>query len=246
MGMRNIKLTIEYDGTNYCGWQVQKNAVSIQEVIEKAISSLVLSKVDLIGSSRTDAKVHARGMVANFMTECSIPINNFPAAINGKLPQDIVIIKAEEVPLDFHSRYCSKGKRYSYTILNRREPSALLRNYAAHIPLPLDTDKMIQASSYFLGTHDFYAFRSTNSSAKTSVRTVSFLDIEKCDDLIKIYIEADGFLYNMVRIITGTLIEVGLGKISPDEIPFIIESKDRKRSGKTAPPQGLCLEKVYY
>lgn len=244
--MRNIKLTIEYDGTNYCGWQIQKNAVSIQEVTEKAISSLVSNKIDLTGSSRTDARVHAKGMVANFLAECSIPTKNFPAAINGKLPDDIVIVKAEEVSLDFHSRYSSIGKRYSYTILNRREPSALLRNYASHIPLPLDIKKMQQAGCHFLGTHDFEAFKSAGSSIKSNVRNVGLLDIEGFDGLIKIYIEADGFLYNMVRIIAGTLIEAGLCKISSEEILSIIESKDRKRAGKTAPPQGLCLERVYY
>lgn len=244
--MRNIRLTIEYDGTNYCGWQTQKNAVSIQEVLEKAIRELVGHELNLIGSSRTDAGVHAKGMVANFYTSSTIREKNFPAAINGKLPGDIVVLNAQDVDENFHSRYDSVGKRYSYTILNRREPTALLRNYSAHIWYPLDIDRMKNACQYFVGTHDFTAFKSTGSSVKTSVRTVTLLDIEASENIIRLFIEADGFLYNMVRIIAGTLIEVGKGNISPDKIPFIIEGRDREKAGKTAPAQGLCLEKVYY
>lgn len=244
--MRNIKLTIEYDGSNYSGWQIQKNGVSIEGILTEAISNLVGHSIKLIGSSRTDAGVHAKGMVANFFVESSIPEENFAAAINSKLPRDIVVLEAEEVDLSFHSRYMSRGKLYSYTILNRKAPSALLRNYAAHVREALDIDSMKEACKFFIGTHDFAAFKSTGSSAKTSVRTVRMLKIESKDDLIKIFIEADGFLYNMVRIIVGTLIEVGKGKIRPDDVKGIIESKDRKSAGKTAPPQGLCLEKVYY
>jgi tRNA pseudouridine38-40 synthase len=244
--MRNIKLTIEYDGTKYAGWQIQKNAVTVQEVLEKAIGGLVGHEVNLIGSSRTDAGVHARGMVANFHTSSGIPERNFPAAINGRLPGDIVIVDAEEVEEGFHSRYCSTGKRYSYKILNRKAPSALLRDYAAHIPVPLDMQNMKAACEYFIGTHDFEGFRSTGSSVKDTVRTVRMLDISEDGDLINIEIEADGFLYNMVRIIAGTLVSVGMGKISVGDIEEIIKCKDRNRAGKTAPAQGLCLDRVYY
>lgn len=244
--MRNIKLTVEYDGTNYCGWQVQKNGLAIQEVLQKAIEDLVRHSIKLTGSSRTDAGVHARGMVANFFSGCSIPISNYPAAINVRLPRDITVSEAEEVPEDFHSRYSSKGKRYSYTILNRKAPSALLRNYAAHIPVELCVPSMQEAAQYFLGSHDFSAFKSSGSSIKDNVRTVRILDINKNIDLIKIEIEADGFLYNMVRIIAGTLIDVGKGRISPGDISSIIKSRSRERAGKTAPPQGLCLECVLY
>lgn len=244
--MRNVKLTIEYEGTSYSGWQVQKNAVSIQEILEKTIGSLVAHEVNLIGSSRTDAGVHAKGMVANFLTGSSIPERNFPAAVNGRLPKDIVVLRAEDMEESFHSRYSSTGKRYSYTILNRREPSAILRNFAAHVWTPLNIDNMKRAGEYFIGTHDFSAFKSSGSSVKTSVRTVRYLEITSYEDIIKIYIEADGFLYNMVRIIAGTLIEVGKGRIEPHEITGIIDGCDRERAGKTAPPQGLCLEKVYY
>ncbi|MCX7903673.1 MAG: tRNA pseudouridine(38-40) synthase TruA [Caloramator sp.] len=244
--MKNIKIVIEYDGTRYCGWQRQKNGVSIQETIEGAIEKVTGEKIEIIGSSRTDAGVHAKGQVANFYTSSSIPSEKICYAINSFLPDDIVILSSEEVPQDFHSRYNSKGKRYSYTILNRRMPSALLKNYSAHIPYELNFEDMIRASRYFLGEHDFSAFKSTGSSVKGSVRNIRGLDLIKDEDIIKMYIEANGFLYNMVRIIAGTLIEVGRGRIKPDDIPLIIESKDRKKAGPTAPAQGLCLEKVYY
>jgi tRNA pseudouridine38-40 synthase len=244
--MRNIKLTIEYDGTGYAGWQVQKNALTIQEVLEKGIENLINHDVSLTGSSRTDAGVHAKGMVANFKTTSNIPAENFPAAINGKLPNDIVILKAEDVGMEFHSRFDSLGKVYSYTILNRRYPPGLYRNYVAHVPIKLNVEGMKKACNFFIGTHDFSTFKSTGSSAKTSIRTIKSLYIENSGEIIKIYIEADGFLYNMVRIISGTLIEVGIGKIRYNDIPDIIDSKDRKRAGKTAPANGLCLECVRY
>ena len=244
--MRNIKLTIEYDGTKYCGWQIQKNAVSIQETLEKTIGNLTSQKVDLRGSSRTDAGVHAKGMVANFFTLSTIPEKNFPAAINGLLPHDIVIINAQEVGSSFHSRYDSLGKKYSYTIINRKAPSALLKNYAAHISYELNVNIMKEACSYFVGTHDFYGFMSSGSCVKSTIRSVKALEIENSGEIIKVYITADGFLYNMVRIIAGTLIDVGKGKIKLEHIADIINSKERKRAGNTAPAQGLCLEHVYY
>jgi tRNA pseudouridine38-40 synthase len=244
--MRNIKITIEYDGTNYCGWQVQKNAVAVQEVLQRGIETLLKHEINITGSSRTDAGVHAKGMVANFFTSISIPVENFPAAINTKLPLDIVVLKAEEVDHDFHSRYSNQGKRYSYCILNRKMPSAILRNYTAHIPEILDFKCMEEACKEFVGTHDFSSFKSSGSIMKDNVRTIKLLDIKQNEDIIKIIIEADGFLYNMVRIIAGTLIDVGKGKIKPDEISNIILSQDRKKAGKTAPPQGLYLDCVYY
>lgn len=244
--MRNIKLLIEYDGTNYAGWQVQKNALTIQEVIEDAISNLTAHEISLIGASRTDAGVHARGMVANFLCDSKIPKANFPEAINVRLPDDIRIISAEDVRLDFHSRYCSIGKRYTYKIFNRRIYSPIYKNYTAHVTMPLDVEKMRQSSSFIIGMHDFSCFRSSGSSVKTSVRTVKTLEIERHGDLIIIDISADGFLYNMVRIIAGTLIDVGIGKIQPQDMQYIIASKQRNRAGKTAPARGLCLEEVYY
>lgn len=244
--MRNIKITVEFDGTDYCGWQVQKNGTAVQQVLQKAIESIVSHDIKLTGSSRTDAGVHARGLVANFHTESAIPAANFPAAINTKLPGDIVVVIAEEVDDDFHSRYSSKGKRYSYTILNRKAPSALLRNYSAHVLVPLDIRKMEQGAKYILGTHDFSAFKSSGSKIKSNVRTVRLLNIFKNGDIIRMEIEADGFLYNMVRIIAGTLIDVGKGKINPEDIEDIIRCREREKAGKTAPACGLCLECVFY
>lgn len=244
--MRNIKLTIEYDGTNYVGWQRQKNGISIEETIEKAIMDITGEKARIIGSSRTDAGVHAKGQTANFFTDSRIPESKFSSAINSRLPKDIVILDSLEVDEKFHSRYSSTGKRYSYKILNRKQPPAYLRNFVEHCPYELDFSLMINASKAFLGKHDFSGFKSTGSSVKTSVRTIKMLELTKNEDLITINIEGDGFLYNMVRIIAGTLIDVGRGKICCESIPDIIDSKDRNRAGKTAGASGLCLERVYY
>lgn len=244
--MKNIMLTIEYDGTNYVGWQKQKNGLSVSEVIERAIYSISKEEVKLTGSGRTDAGVHARGQVANFVTNSKIPPEKFKDAINSKLPVDIAIVSSMEVPLDFHARYCSKGKWYSYSILNRQEPSPFLRNYAAHIKYNLDINRMVEASKFILGTHDFAAFKSEGSSVNSTVRTIYRLDITKSNDIIRLDFEGDGFLYNMVRIITGTLVDVARGRINPQDIKKIIESKNRNLAGFTAPACGLCLEKVYY
>jgi tRNA pseudouridine38-40 synthase len=244
--MRNIKLTIEYDGTNYVGWQRQKNGKSIEETIEKAIMEITGDEVRIIGSSRTDAGVHAKGQTANFFTASKIPGLKFSSAINSKLPNDIVILDSLEVNEDFHSRYSSIGKKYSYRILNRKQSPAYLRSFVEHCPYELNYTLMVSASKAFLGSHDFTAFKSTGSSAKTSVRTIKYIELTRNEDLITLNIEGDGFLYNMVRIIAGTLIDVGRGKIPYDSIPDIIDSRDRNRSGKTAGASGLCLEKVYY
>jgi tRNA pseudouridine38-40 synthase len=243
---KNIKVIIEYDGTNYAGWQKQKNAVTIQEVLEKAIGKITGEQIEVTGCSRTDAGVHARGFVGNFFTESRVPVSRFADAINSQLPRDIVVLQSEEVSLDFHSRYNSRGKTYSYTILNRFHPAAIGRGYMYHFRQQVDMDKMKEAASKLVGTHDFSAFKNAGSSVKTSVRTITALIVERQGDSIKIYASADGFLYNMVRIIVGTLVEVGIGKIQPYEIADIILSKDRTRSGRCVPPDGLCLEEVYY
>jgi tRNA pseudouridine38-40 synthase len=244
--VRNIKLIIEYDGTNYAGWQRQPHAITIQGEIERAIEEITGEETQITGSSRTDAGVHAKGYVANFYTNSKIVIEKFTGAINSKLPLDIVILHSFDVAEEFHSRYNSIGKRYSYSILNRRESVAVGRNYLYNHKWKLDTKAMKEAAGYFIGTHDFSAFKNLGSSAKTSVRTISELHITKDEDLIKIYIAADGFLYNMVRIIVGSLIRVGEGKIKPSEIKDIIESKERSKAGKSVPPGGLCLEEVFY
>lgn len=244
--MKNIKLTIEYDGSNYFGWQKQNNKETIQETIERAILTVTGERSNLIGSSRTDTGVHAKGMVANFKTNSTIPSNKIKFALNNKLPDDIVIINSEEVSDDFHSRYNSKGKTYCYTIINRKDRLALGRNYSYQFKWDLDVEKMKSACKYFIGEHDFCAFMSSGSSVKTTVRTINELYIENNDDEIKIFISANGFLYNMVRIIVGTLIMVGIGKISDVDIIDIIKSKDRTKAGACVPANGLTLEKVYY
>ncbi|MBU3160216.1 tRNA pseudouridine(38-40) synthase TruA [Clostridium frigoris] len=244
--MRNIKIIIEYDGTNYSGWQRQNNVMTIQEKIESAIEELTREKTQITGSSRTDAGVHAKGYTGNFYTNSKIMIEKFTGAINSKLPRDIVILNSFEVPYEFHSRYNSIGKMYSYTIINRREAIAVGRNYIYQHRRILDVEAMQLGAEYFIGTHDFSAFKNLGSSAKTSVRTISRLDIVKNEEFIKIYVAADGFLYNMVRIIVGALIRVGEEKIKPSEIKDIIESKQRSKAGKSVPANGLCLEEVFY
>ena len=243
---RNIKLTIEYDGTSYHGWQSQSNSITVQDIIISAIEKLTAEKCTLLGSSRTDTGVHAIAQIANFKTDSNIPAEKFSLALNSILPKDIVIRQSEEVDLNFHARYSSKGKKYKYLIFNSKFPSALLRDRAYNLKSKLDVDLMQKAANYFIGTHDFAGFCSTGSSVKTTVRTIHDINVKKLGEQIELEISGDGFLYNMVRIIAGTLVQVGLGKIKADEIPSIISSKDRKKAGKTAPAVGLYLVEVYY
>ncbi len=245
--MRNIKLIVEYDGTDYHGWQSQINAIAVQDVLQKALRKLTGEDCDLTGSSRTDTGVHALGQVANFMTESTIPAERFPQAIRSLLPGDVVVRHSEEVSPDFNSRFWAKGKKYRYLIHNSPHPSALLRNRAYHVPVKLDFGAMERAALHFVGKHDFAAFCATGSTVKSTERTITGVSLSSRDeDIIAFEITGNGFLYNMVRIITGTLIYVGMGKISPESIPAIIEGKDRTKAGKTAPPQGLYLVEVYY
>lgn len=244
--MKNIKLIIEYDGTNYSGWQIQNNAITIEQVLEDNLKFITGEYIKVIGSSRTDAGVHARGFVGNFLTDSKIPPDRFRNVLNSNLPEDIVILSSKEVELSFNARFNSKGKTYSYTVLNTQQRPALGRNYVYHFRKNLDIALMIEASKEFIGTHDFAAFKSSGGNTKTTVRTVSSLDVEKQGDYIIFTITGDGFLYNMVRIIIGTLIEVGLNRINPKSIKDILLSKDRRMSGPCLPPSGLCLEKVYY
>lgn len=244
--MKNIKIVMEFDGKNYKGWQIQKNGISVQQVVEEAIGLITQEKIAIIGVSRTDSGVHAKEYVANFLTSSSIPPERFYAAINIRLPRDIIVISSEEVDLKFNARYCSLGKTYCYTILNRKLPPVLYRDYVYHIKYKLDAVKMEEASKYFLGMHDFSSFKSRGGSTRTSIRTIKELYIKTSGDIIKIYITGDGFLYNMVRIIVGTLVEVGLNRISVKMVEEILDAKDRNKSGKCVPAKGLCLEKVYY
>ncbi len=244
--MRNIKVTIEYDGTGYHGWQSQENAIAIQSVAEDAFKKLTGENIKLIGASRTDTGVHAYGQVANFLTESRIPGEKFFLAVNCLLPPDISIVHSEEVPEDFHSRFSAKGKKYKYLIYNDRAPSALMRSRAFHVPAPLNLEDMKKAADLIPGKRDFSAFKASGSSVKDSVRTVTGIELQKNDKIIELTVSGDGFLYNMVRIIAGTLVDVGLEKIAPDELSSILESKDRTKAGRTAPAQGLYLVEVYY
>jgi tRNA pseudouridine38-40 synthase len=244
--MRNIKLTIEFEGTDYCGWQKQPNGISVQETMEKSIEKITKEPCKLTSSGRTDSGVHALGMVANFKTKSSIEAERFSYAINSVLPRNIVIKDSREVNFDFHARFKAKGKKYRYLIYNAKFPSALWRNRTCHIKYNLNLEKMNHAKNYFLGEHNFRAFTSSNTDTKSYVRIVEDIDIFKKDDFITIEITGNGFLYNMVRIIAGTLIDVGMNKIEPDFIEKIIKNKNRKLAGKTMPPQGLYLVEVYY
>ena len=244
--MRNIKLTIEYDGKDFNGWQKQPDKLNIQGNIEKVISEITKEEIELIGSGRTDAGVHAIGQVANFKTNSNIPIEKFAIAINSRLKKSIIIKKAEEVPERFHSRYNCKKKTYRYIINNSDMGSAIYRNLEYNIKMPLNLENMKKASKYFEGEHDFSAFKGSGTSSKSSVRTIYSADVKKENERIIIELTGNGFLYNMVRIISGTLVEVGLGKIRPEEIKDIIDSKNRQMAGKTLPPYGLYLVEVNY
>ena len=245
--MRNIKLTIEYDGKDFNGWQKQPGKLNIQGSIEAAIKQITGEDVQLNASGRTDAGVHAWGQVANFKTESNLPIEKFPIAINTKLKRSIRIINAEEVDERFHSRLSCKRKTYRYVINNSEYASAIYRNLETHIPQKLDINKMKEAVKYFEGEHDFKAFKASGTSSKSSVRTIYKAEVlEMPNNRIYIELTGNGFLYNMVRIIAGTLVDVGLEKIEPEEIPNIIKQGKRDLAGKTLPPNGLYLLRVEY
>ena len=245
--MRNIKLVIEYDGKEFNGWQKQPNKLNIQGNIEKAIERITNEKIDLMASGRTDAGVHALGQVANFKTNSNIPIEKFALAINSNLKKSILIKSAEEVDEKFHSRLSCKKKTYRYIINNSKYGTAIYRNLETNIKEKLDVEKMQEAIKYFEGEHDFKAFKASGTSSKSSVRTIYKAKKKKKDnDRIYIELTGNGFLYNMVRIIAGTLVEVGMGKIQPEEIKEIIKSQKRENAGKTLPPQGLYLINVEY
>ncbi len=244
--MRNIKLTIEYDGKEYNGWQKQPNKLNIQGTIEKAISSITNEQIELNASGRTDAGVHAIGQVANFKTNSNLSIDKFAIAINSRLKKNIIIKNAEEVDENFHARYNCKKKTYRYIINNSKYGTAIYRGLQYHVPQQLDIQSMKKAIKYFEGEHDFKAFKASGTSSKSSIRTIYKANVEKIDDKIIITLTGNGFLYNMVRIISGTILEVGLGKIKPEEIKYIIEEKDRTKAGKTLPAHGLYLVSVEY
>ncbi len=244
--MKRVKLIVAYDGTNYHGWQVQPNGVTIEEVLNGALSGLLGEAVTVTGASRTDAGVHALGNVAVFDTATRIPAEKISFALNQRLPEDIVVQDSCEVPSDWHPRYRKSKKTYEYRILNRtfRLPSRRLDTYFFHYPL--DEGRMREAAAWLKGEHDFKSFSSIHAQAQTSVRTIYDCEVERERDVITIRVTGNGFLYNMVRIIAGTLIRAGTGELAPERMPEILSACDRSAAGPTAPPQGLTLMKIEY
>jgi tRNA pseudouridine38-40 synthase len=265
--MRNIRLTLAYDGTGYVGWQNQPNGTSVQSVVEAGIREFSGAKVSLIAAGRTDAGVHALGQVANFQTESAIPCQGFRAGLQTYLPRDVLVVDADEVPLDFHATYAAKRKRYRYVILNDRAAHPFLRSYAHEYHAPLDEREMHEAGQVLVGTHDFRAFETQHPNTASSVRTVFELIVRRfsawtnwnafpadrvpphanvAGEFVSIDIVADGFLYNMVRTIAGTLIRVGEGKWDAQRVREILERGERPLAGPTAPACGLYLVHVDY
>ena len=244
---KNFKITIEYDGTDYHGWQRQADDRTIQGEIEKALMTMTGNKVTLTGAGRTDAGVHAFGQVANFHCRTALDPGVFLKGLNSLLPKDIVITRCTQVSVKFHARYDVKSKSYHYRILNRDLPAAIFRQYAWHIRKRLNLDAMVNALCYIIGTHDFKAFEGTGSPRANTIRSVMHADLEKMDDGYLVFkIQGNGFLRFMVRNIVGTLVDVGLGKITPDDFNKILLSKDRNLAGITAPAHGLFLMNVSY
>ncbi len=245
-GARRILLTISYDGTAYAGWQRQLNALAVQQVVERALAVLEGGPVGVIGASRTDAGVHALGQRAHFDTCGRIPAEKYPFALNTLLPRDVRVTAAREVPADFHARFCACGKEYTYCIHNAPHASALDRNRTAHVPTALDDAAMRMALPALIGTHDFAAFQAAGGTAKTTVRTLHAAALDRQDERITLTVSGNAFLYNMVRIIAGTLVEIGKGKLNADAFSVALRGGDRLALGPTAPPQGLTLVRVDY
>ena len=241
-----IKLTIEYDGTAYAGWQRQENALAVQQVIEEALTKPTRARVVTAGASRTDAGVHALGQTAHFDTESRIPPDKYAFALNTMLPADIRIRKSEAVSEDFHARFSNKGKRYRYLIYQSPHAGALNRNTHAHVIYPLDDEKMRRELTALIGTHDFAAFAASGSVVKDTVRTIYSASLARRGDELELLVEGSGFLYNMVRIIAGTLISVGAGRLEEGAFARAIQSGNRLDLGVTAPAHGLTLMEVYY
>ena len=244
--MRNIALNLKYDGSAYHGWQVQKTDVSVAETLEKALSKVCQHRVKVVGCGRTDAGVHALRYCANFRTDCAIPIDRVPLAVNTRLPGDIAVVDAVEAPEDFNAIGSCVKKEYVYRILNSRIRDPFLDRRVCFWPSPLDFELLRDAGRAFEGTHDFAAVRSVGTETKTTVRTVYWCRAEKENDLISVYVCANGFLYNMVRAIVGTMVYAAYGKLRPEEIPGLLETGDRRLTGPTMPPQGLYMNRIWY
>ena len=240
-----IKATVEYDGTAYGGWQLQKNAPSVQGELERVLYELCGKRIAVTAAGRTDAGVHAMAMPVHFDIETSIPPEKLPFVFNRSLPADIRMLTATEQE-GFHARFDAKGKTYRYAVWNAPQASALERNRSMHFPYRLELESMKTAAAFIEGRHDFAAFAASGAQTKTTVRTVKEVKVEKVGDMIYISVTGDGFLYNMVRIIVGTLLSVGNGRMTPEQVRFAVESGKREDAGFTAEPQGLTLMEVYY
>ena len=245
-GQRRFKLIVEYDGTAYCGWQRQINGPSVQQELEEALSRLTHERVSVVGSSRTDAGVHAMGLCAHFDSATRIPAEKIAFALNTMLPADVRVRESSAAPEGFHARFASCGKVYTYTFFNARHANAMGRLYSAHVPVVMDAQRMHEEAQALLGTHDFAAFAASGSVVKSTVRTIYRVKVERSGDYVTLTVLGNGFLYNMVRIIAGTLMEVGTGKREPGAIARAIETGDRLALGQTAPAQGLTLRQVLY
>lgn len=244
--MRNIALRLRYDGSAYHGWQVQKNDISVAETLEKALGKVCGHAVKVTGCGRTDAGVHALSYCANFRTESAIPAERLPLAVNSRLPGDIAVLRAVDVPEGFNAIGSCIKKEYVYKIMNTRIRDPFLQRRVCFYPAPLDFERLAAAGAAFEGTHDFAAVRSVGTETKTTVRTVYWCRAERQGDLITIAVCADGFLYNMVRAIVGTMVYASHGKLEPGDIPALLETRDRRLTGPTMPPQGLYLSRVWY
>ena len=244
--MKNIALRLRYDGSCYHGWQVQKNAITVAQTMEEALAKVCGERVKLTGCGRTDAGVHALRYCANFHSDCTVPVDRLPLAVNSRLPDDIAVVDAVEVPDDFNAIGSCVKKEYVYKILNSRIPDPFLADRVCFYPQRLDISLMQAAARAFEGTHDFKAVRSEGTQTKTTVRTVYWCRAEKDGDLITVSICANGFLYNMCRAMVGTMVYASYGKLIPEEIPALLEKRDRRLTGPTMPPQGLYLNRVWY
>lgn len=244
--MKNIALRLRYDGSRYHGWQVQKNALTVAQTMEEALSKVCGEKIKLTGCGRTDAGVHALRYCANFRSDCTVPVDRLPLAVNSRLPGDIAVVDAVEVAEDFNAIGSCIKKEYVYKILNSRIPDPFLAERVCFYPQRLDISLMQAAARAFEGTHDFKAVRSEGTQTKTTVRTVHWCRAEKDGDLITVSICANGFLYNMCRAMVGTMVYASYGKLIPEEIPELLEKRDRRLTGPTMPPQGLYLNRIWY
>ena len=243
---RNIALRLQYDGTAYHGWQVQKTDVTVAETLERALTKVCGEPIKVVGCGRTDAGVHAKRYCANFRTDCTIPIDRVPLAVNARLPADIAVVDAVAAPEDFNAIGSCIQKEYVYQIYNSRIRDAFLEHRVCFYPQPLDFARLARAGRAFEGTHDFRAVRSVGTETKTTVRTVHYCRVSRSGDLLELKVCADGFLYNMVRAITGTVLYAAEGKLTPEDIPEILASGDRSLAGPTVPPGGLYMTRLWY